>query len=77
MHVIGHYGESTVECVIFASVVVLHIRDHEELDFSAQKYHQSQISYIKVWQYWLGIAKPKNAFRVLPKHFQQKFLWNF
>jgi len=33
------------------------------------KYHpknQPDISFSVVWQYWLGIAKPKNVFRSTP-----------
>ena len=39
-----------------------------------------QISFLTVWQYWLGIAKPKKCLQINPKPFQQvviNFLKNY
>ena len=55
------------------SMVVLYVRDHGGLGFSAQKYHlknQTHFSLSTVWQHWLGIAKPK-CVQINPKPFQQ------
>jgi len=46
------------------STVVLYVRDHDGLGFSAQQYHPKISFTFPKQQYWLGIAKPKNVFNL-------------
>jgi len=38
--------------------------------------NQPQSSFKTAWEYWLDLAKPKNAFRVTLNP-SEKFLWSF
>ena len=52
--------------------------DHEGLDFSDQKYHQLHNTILVLWQYCLGITKPKSAFCMLPiGSYEIIIQWNF
>ena len=38
-------------------------RDHEGQGILTPNYHPKTIYFLTVWEYWLGIAQPKNVFR--------------
>jgi len=52
-------------------MVVLYIEARDSLPQKMSPKNQPHISFIMVWQYWLGIAEPQNFFRLILNPFNK------